>query len=382
VFVGLLITTLYITVVWLVFFRFKWLRFSMGWGVVSGLFGVHLLLIFLIGVRFAAPGSYRAVVVQHTVQITPRLPGPTLLTEVLVEDNVPVRKGQPLFRFDRRTYEVQVQQLEAQVAAAKQNVNVLKVNIDVASQKVTAWQAKLTYALFEQRINDRLAQEQALRANITDMFRAKVTETEAEHASAIGDLRIARLNYDSQIDGINTTVAALEAQLAQARYYLEQTTIVAPADGRIINLQARPGMVVGEFRVGSIAALVLDEDRYVLGMYRQENLKFVQSGQPVEVALDLYPGQIFNGSVDSIWWGTGQGQLLPSSELPSFPPQDARAAEGLFAVKIRLQPGDQAKFPIGAQGTSAIYTDSGGFTALRRVAIRAYSWGNWLYPLQ
>ena len=38
--------------------------------------------------------------------------------------------------------------------------------------------------------------------------------------------------------------------------------------------------------------------------------------------------------------------------------------------------------PIGAQGTSAIYTDSGGVAALCRVAIRAYSWGNWLYPLQ
>ena len=322
------------------------------------------------------------MVVQHTVQITPRLPGPTLLTEVLVEDNVPVRKGQPLFRFDRRTYEFQVQQLEAQVAAAKQNVDVLKTDIDVANKKVAVFQARLSYAQYEQRINDRLAQEQAIRANIVDLFHAKVTETEAELAQKVGEAEIARLQYDSRINGINTAVAALEAQLALARYYLDQTTIVAPADGRIINLQARPGMVVGEFRIGSIAALVLDDDRYLLGLYRQENLKFVHPGQPVEVALDLYPGQIFKGSVESIWWGTGQGQLLPSSELPSFAPQDARAAEGLFAVKIRLQPVDQSRFPIGAQGISAIYSDSGGFAALRRVAIRAYSWSNWLYPLQ
>jgi multidrug resistance efflux pump len=381
-FIGLLVTTLYVTVVWLVFFRFKWLRFSIGWGVVSALFGVHLLLIFLVGVRFVAPGSYRAVVVQHTVQITPRLPGPTLLTEVLVEDNVPVRKGQPLFRFDSRTYQFQVEQLEAQLAAAKQNVNVLKTNIEVAAQKVIVWQAKLTYALFEQGINDRLAQEQALRENVVDLFRAKVAEAKAEHATAVGDLEIARLKYDSQINGVNTSVAALEAQLGQARYYLEQTTIVAPADGRIINLQARPGMVVGEFRIGSIASLVVDEDRYVLGMYRQENLKYVHGGQPVEVALDLYPGRIVKGTVDSIWWGTGQGQFLPTSELPSFGPQESRMAEGLFAVKIRLDVADQKAFPIGAQGTAAIYTRSDGFAALRRVSIRAYSWGNWLYPLQ
>ena len=247
---------------------------------------------------------------------------------------------------------------------------------------MAAWQAKLTYALFEQRVNDRLAQEQALRSNIVDLFRAKVTETEAEHATALGELEIARLHYDSQINGINTSVAALEAQLAQARYYLEQTTIVAPADGRIINLQARPGMVVGEFRIGSVASLVVDNDRYVLGLYRQENLKYVHSGQPVEVALDLYPGRIVKGTVDSIWWGTGQGQFLPTSELPSFAPQESRMAEGLFAVKIRLDTTDQKDFPIGAQGTAAIYTEGGGFAALRRVSIRAYSWGNWLYPLQ
>jgi len=381
-FIGLLVTTLYITVVWLVFFRFKWLRFSIAWGVVSGLFGLHLLLIFLIGVRFIAPGSYRAVVVQHTIQITPRLPGPTLLAEVLVEDNVPVRKGQPLFRFDRRTFELQVEQFEAQLAAAKQNVNVLKANIEVAIQKAEVWQAKLTYALYEQAVNDRLAQENVARANVTDLFRARVNEARAEHASALGELEVARLQYDSRINGINTSVAALEAQLGQARYYLDQTTIMAPADGRIVNLQARPGMVVGEFRVGSIASLVVDDDRYVLGLYRQENLKYVRSGQPAEIALDLYPGRIVKGTVEGIWWGTGQGQFLPTSDLPSFEPQGSRMAEGLFAVKIRLDAEKQMAFPIGAQGTAAIYTESGGFAALRRISIRAYSWGNWLYPLQ
>jgi hypothetical protein len=127
--------------------------------------------------------------------------------------------------------------------------------------------------------------------------------------------------------------------------------------------------------------LIVDDDRYVLGLYRQENLKFVRSGQPVEIALDLYPGRIVSGTVDSIWWGTGQGQFLPTSELPSFAPQESRMAEGLFAVKIRLDAVDQKAFPIGAQGTAAIYTEGGGFAALRRVSIRAYSWGNWLYPL-
>jgi multidrug resistance efflux pump len=50
----------------------------------------------------------------------------------------------------------------------------------------------------------------------------------------------------------------------------------------------------------------------------------VKSGQPVEVAIDLHPGQIFKGKVDSIWWASGQGQLLPSGQLPVFNPPPFR----------------------------------------------------------
>ena len=66
-----------------------------------------------------------ARVIQHTIQLTPRLSEPTLVTAVLVEPDVPVKKGQPLFQFDRRPYEYQVQHLEAQLAAAKQQVQIL-----------------------------------------------------------------------------------------------------------------------------------------------------------------------------------------------------------------------------------------------------------------
>jgi multidrug resistance efflux pump len=48
-------------------------------------------------------------------------------------------------------------------------------------------------------------------------------------------------------------------------------------------------MVAGDVRFGAIAAFVCEADRYLLATYYQENLKYVKSGQPVEVALDLYP---------------------------------------------------------------------------------------------
>ena len=55
--------------------------------------------------------------------------------------------------------------------------------------------------------------------------------------------------------------------------------------------QVRPGMVSGIYRIGGIAALIADADRYLLATFYQENLKYVRPGQPVEVAFDLYPGR-------------------------------------------------------------------------------------------
>ena len=344
---------------------------------------LHLLLIFVIGLRFVTPNSANATVVQHTIQLIPRLPEPTLVTAVLVEENMPVKKGQPLFQFDRRPYEYKVQQIEAQLADAKQNVRVLKADVDVATQSVARLKDQLSFEQYQQRMYDKLVQEHAARAEDVEIYKTRVTSAQAALGEAQASLERARLKYESEIGGVNTTVANFEAQLRQAQYYLDNTTLVAPEDGRIINLQVRPGMVSGIFRIGGIAALIAEADRYLLATYFQENLKYVRPGQPVEVSLDLYPGQIFAGKVDSIWRGNGVGQYLPSDEIPKFQQPAPNVPQGQYAVKILMDGADQPKFPIGAQGTAAIYTsgEHGAWAALRKVSIRAHSWLNWLYPI-
>ncbi len=142
-------------------------------------------------------------------------------------------------------------------------------------------------------------------------------------------------------------------------------------------------LVSGIYRIGGIAALIAEADRYLLATFNQESLKYVRPGQPVEVALDLYPGQIFAAKVDSIWRGNGEGQYLPSDEIPKFQQAAPNVPQGQYAVKIILNDPEQSKFPIGAQGTAAIYTggEHGAWAALRKISIRAHSWFNWLYPM-
>ncbi len=378
---GLLITIVYCTAVWLVFFRFKLIKFTPGWGIISGLFGAHILLIFLIGLRFVTPSSTDAKVVQYTIQLIPRLPEPTMVTAVLVEEGTHVKKGQPLFQFDRTVYESRVRQLEAELAEAKQNVDVLQADVALAEGKKSAAEANLGYARYRQHAAQTLEVQNVGTLLEADQWDAEAHRDEAAVDETDAEIKRAVLKLEAEIGGVNTKVASVEAQLQQARYYLDNTTLIAPADGRIVNLQVRPGMVSGIYRIGGIAAFILDSNRYVLATYYQENLKYVRPGQPVEVALDPYPGQIFKATVEQIWRANAAGQYLPSDVLPGFDAADPHQALGQFAVQIQLDDKDLEKFPIGAHGVAAIYTGGGGFAMLRKITIRAHAWLNWLYPL-
>ena len=371
------------TVFWLVFYRLKLLRLTPTWVVIFIFIMLPVFVVFLIGLRFVTPVSANATVIQPTIQLIPRLPDPTPVTAVLVEENTMVKKDQPLFQFDRRPYEYQVRQIQAQLAAAKQNVKVLQKDVEIATKNALKAKLEHDFIAYQKSMFDKLAQEGAAREEDVVQWQTRAATAEATKDETAGELERARLQYESEIDNVNTSVANLEAQLRQSLYYLDNTTLTAPEAGRIVNLQVRPGMVSGTRRVGGIAALIAEADRYLLATFYQENLKYVEPGQPVEVALDLYPGQIFEGKVHSIWRANGVGQYLPSDEIPEFGPSPPNIPQGQYAVKILLDDPDQSKFPIGAQGTAAIYTsgEHGAWAALRKVSIRAHSWFNWLYPI-
>ncbi|MEA3411002.1 MAG: HlyD family secretion protein [Pseudomonadota bacterium] len=376
---ALVITFLYVFVVWLFFFKLKVAKFNVIWGLATFWIGVHLLLVFLIGTRFSQPYTKDARIVRHTIQIVPRLSEPTLLKEVIVEPNAAVNKGDPLFRFDDTLYRQRVAGLEAELVAEKQNVLILQADIDAANQAILKNDADIKYAQQQvDRYSDMVKKGAAREASL-DQWRDKLADAKASLGVDQANLKKARLQYESQIDGVNTSVAQVQAKLDQAQYYLDQTVIYAPGDGFITNLQAQPGLVVGTRRIGAIASFIVDSDPYLLGTYFQEHLKFVEVGQPVEIALDMHPGEIFTGKVENIWWATGQGQFMPRGTIPKFV---HREVKGRFAVKIRFDDEGKLRLPAGAQGAAAIYTDVGkGFSPLRRIIIRTYTWANWLYPL-
>lgn len=378
-FVALGITLFYIIFVWFIFFKMEWLKFNIMWGIVSFWVGAHLLLIFLVALRFFQPFSVDSHVVRSTIQIVPRLTQPTILSEVLVEPNTWVTKGDPLYKFDDTVFSLAVDKANAQLVAAQQNAKILEQDVIAASEAVERANAQLAYAQTEQARYENLVPAGGARQDELDRWNEQVAEDQAKIKEAQANLEKANLALDSQIDGVNTGIVEAEAQLAEAEYFLDNTTIYAPENGMIVSQQARPGMVVGEIRLGAIASFVTEESPYILATFRQQNLKFVEVGQPVEVALDLYPGEILTGKVEAVWWATRQGQYLPSGRLPGF---ELPKLPGRIAVQISVEVPEGHTFPAGGHAAVAIYTGMGkSFEFLRRINIRLYSFANFIRPL-
>src|SRR5512138_2807538 len=105
---------IYAFFVWLIFFKFKWLP----WNIVSQfitmilpIVGLTLLILLL---NIVAPSSHDIRVVNYVVPINPPVRG--LVTEVPIEPNRPIKKGDVLFKIDPVPYEIAVQNYEAQLA--------------------------------------------------------------------------------------------------------------------------------------------------------------------------------------------------------------------------------------------------------------------------
>jgi hypothetical protein len=70
-------------------------------------------------------------------------------------------------------------QVESRIEA-KQNVKVLKLDVDVAAQDATTTKVDLAYQQYQKGIFDKLAQEQAVREDVTEQWLSRVKQVIAD----------------------------------------------------------------------------------------------------------------------------------------------------------------------------------------------------------
>ena len=113
----ILLLGIYSFFVWLIFFKFKWLP----WNIVSQVIVITLpiigLTMLILLLNIVAPSSHDIRVVNYVVPINPPVRG--LVTEVPIEPNRPIKKGDVLFKVDPTPFEIAVKNYEAQIAQLK-----------------------------------------------------------------------------------------------------------------------------------------------------------------------------------------------------------------------------------------------------------------------
>ena len=138
----LIILCLYIVALWLVFSKFKLVRWGWLSGTISLLIGGFILATFLALFNYLTP-SGRVTVTGRVVEVTPNVTGQ--IVTIPVKPNVPVKINDVLFQIDPAPFQYKVAQLQASLAAAKQNVEILKANYDQATANVTGLTAQVAY---------------------------------------------------------------------------------------------------------------------------------------------------------------------------------------------------------------------------------------------
>jgi len=254
--------------------------------------------------------------------IAPKVSG--YLSAVLVDDNQPVKAGQVLARIDDRDFAVALRQAKADVAAAQARIadrraalDAQHAVIDSARATIAVDQAQETFAEQDNRRYTTLASDGW---GTVQKAQEAASRIAAAHASVTRDVATLA-NASKQIEVLTAQLAAAQAELAhaeavqaQAELNLSYTTIVSPTDGVVGNRTLRVGQFV---QAGTqLMAVVPAASAYIVANYKETQLATVHAGQPVTIAVDMFPGQVFHGRVDSLAPASGQ-------EFALLPPDNA-----------------------------------------------------------
>ncbi|QMW24601.1 HlyD family secretion protein [Sandaracinobacteroides saxicola] len=254
---------------------------------------------------------------------------------VAIADNQRVKAGDLLVRIDPSDYAAKVAAATANLATARANLAQARAAAVGAGSQLGAQVAATGVA----RANLTATQAAAVKANADAVryrdlaksgwvTRAQLDQVNAAAASAVANVAAARaaivqaqgvtgvsvsgrVKAAADIEAAQAQVAAAQAALASARLDLGRTELRAPVDGIVGNRSVRPGQLV---RNGAqLLSVVPVQAAYVVANFKETQLDHMKAGQPVEIAVDAYPGLHLSGRVESLAPTSGaQFALIPT----------------------------------------------------------------------
>jgi membrane fusion protein (multidrug efflux system) len=263
-----------------------------------------------------------AYVKADNTTIAPKVSG--YLTQVQVGDNEHVASGQVLARIDDRDFRVALAQAKADVAATQAAIlskqaqlDAQQAIIDAAKATLDVDKAQLTFAEQENKRYSDLATTGYGSVQNAQQAQSRISTAQATLQRDTANLVSAQKQVDllkADIVEASAQAARAEASQAQAELNLTYTTITAPIDGVVGNRTLRVGQFV---QAGTqLMSLVPANGAYVVANFKETQLTDVRKGQAVDIKVDMFPGQVVHGHVDSIAPASGQ-------EFALLPPDNA-----------------------------------------------------------
>jgi multidrug resistance efflux pump len=303
---------------------------------------VVLIAILVIALKYWSflvnPWTRDGQVRAEVVQITPRVSGP--IVGLYVKDNQLVKAGDILFSIDPRTFEAALAKaqaqydesldnyvaLEKQVEAAMASIEAYRAGVDQAQSSIRQLDAEIEKDKAELQRQQQLLPQRATSQKSLDRAKANYDVSLQEREGAVASLAQARASQTQSEAGLaqaranlgapddaNAAIRAARAALRQAELDLEFSTVTAPVDSYVTNLNLR----LGSNTVANQPALALIDANsfWVQGFFKETSVARIRKGDKAIVTLMAYPDSPIEGHVDSLSWGIAQQDGTTGFEL-------------------------------------------------------------------
>jgi len=218
-----------------------------------------------IRVAISSTGTLSAI---STVTVGSQISGQ--VTDVLVDFNSPVKKGEVLARIDPSTYQAQLEQGNAQIASARASL--------------AQAQASLKNAGLDYRRKADLGRQKLVAQGDVDQARAAFEQAQAQVASAQAQIR------------------QQTASLKNTQVNIGRSVIRSPVDGVVLTRKIEPGQTVAaSLQAPELFTIAEDLAKMKIELAVDESdIGQVKVGQAVGFTADAFPDRQFKGVVDQV----------------------------------------------------------------------------------
>jgi membrane fusion protein (multidrug efflux system) len=295
------------------------------------------------------PSTEDAYLQAHITPIAAQVTGK--VSKIYVHDNQIVAKNDSLFHMDPLPFQIAVDKAKANLELVEQQVAGQENTINIAKSTIAKFEAQLiAKEKNNQRIQSLVSQGRAPRAQGDDALES-LREVVANLQGAKDEYQRAQ-KLLGKTGPINAQIRLARAQLQQAELDLQHTLVTAPSDGKVTQLSLREGAPVNQNQ--SLFSLVALNHWWIKANFKETAVSHVLPGQPVKVQVDMYPGIVFRGIVESI--GAGSDAVFSL-----FPPENASGnwvkVTQRIPVKIQLVNPDP-KYPLRIGTSSKVIIDA------------------------